>query len=296
MNGTKNFLPSKKFVTNVLIILVILVVFFAIKQTISYFRNRKTNSGNPIPVQMTVSNIVQKDDNNNGIPNWEEYLWGLDPSKNGPENKEFILAKKKSLTENGIIATEDDSAVLTQNEILSRQFFATLVSLQETGQLDETSMQSVAEAIGQNVETTPLDDIYTRNMLTIKSDSLLEKDDYQKNLSDLVSSYQDADIGSELTLISGGLASNDPQALYAAKTVADSYRSFGQELIVIPVPSSLVNTHLDLANNYEKVAQSIEGLTMILTDPIVGMRATINYKKYSDLLTSDLEKIYNALQ
>jgi hypothetical protein len=55
-------------------------------------------------------------------------------------------------------------------------------------------------------------------------------------------------------------------------------------------------TVLGAANNYEKTGQTIKDLAKILSDPIVGMKALINYKKYNDALASDLEKISETLQ
>ena len=46
--------------------------------------------------------------------------------------------------------------------------FATIISLQQTGELNEESIQSVSGAVGQRVEATPIADIYTSNMLSKK--------------------------------------------------------------------------------------------------------------------------------
>lgn len=291
----KEYLPSKKFITIVLSVVVIISLFFAVKGLFKLIGSKSNKNNSPSKVTV-IGDLIQKDTNKNGIPDWEEYLWGLDPSKNGAENKEYILSKKNSLMKNGEITNGDESKTVSDNEMLSQEFFAAIISLQQSGQLDETSMKAISEAVGKNVEATPIPDIYTENMLTLKGDSTLNKDAYYKDLSDLVKKYKDADIGSELTFIIQGLSNNDPQALYAAQTVADAYIDFGGELIKIPVPRGLYKDHLNAANNYQKVGQSIKDLTKILTDPLIGMKALVNYKNYSDALASNLEKISEALQ
>lgn len=296
MNNFKKYLPSKKFISIVLIFVILITIFFTVKLAISLiFKNKKATTKGA-PTTMIVGDIIQKDSNSNGIADWEEYLWGLNPDKNGPENKEFILSKKRGLTQSGDILPVDDSKTITDNEILSREFFATILSLQQNGSLNEESMKSVSEAIGQKIEAVPIPDVYTRNDLTLKNDSLSANEAYYNAFSALVTKYENEDIGSELTLISQGLGNNDTQALYAAQSVALAYRSFGEELVKIPVPVSFYPTHLDLVNNYEKTGQSIDGLTKTLSDPITGMRAIINYKKYSDALVSDIEKLSEILQ
>lgn len=291
----RKYLPSEQFIARVIIIVIIIVVVLGMYGLVKFIKNKISSKSGDQPASLTIGNIIQKDSNNNGIADWEEYLWGLDPKKNGSENKEFISAKKSALTQSGDIVPTDYSQI-TDNEILSQQFFATIISLQQSGQLDETAMNSVSEAIGKNVETTPIPDIYTNSMLTIKNDSTLTNQAYRDAISNLVTKYQDADIGSELTFIIQALSNNDPQALYVATTVASSYQSFGQELVKIPVPRSLAGVHLSAANNYEKTGQSIKSLAKVLADPIAGMNAILSYKQYNDALASDLEKISSLLQ
>jgi hypothetical protein len=289
-----NYLPSKQFIIRVIVIIILIAGVFSVYKVINYFKNKPAKDNTAKPV--TVIEKVQKDTNSNGIPDWEEYLWGLDPNKNGVENKEFILAKKDALTKSGDITPIDDSKAITDNELLSQEFFATIVALQQTGQLDETAIQSVSEAVGQNIIATPIPDIYTSNMLTIQNDSTVANTAYHEALGELIIKYSDADIGSELTFIVQGLGNKDPQALFVAETVASAYRSFGSELIKIPVPRALSAIHLSAANNYEKTGQTIKDLSQILSDPIIGMKAIINYKNYSDALAVDLEKISEILQ
>jgi hypothetical protein len=133
-------------------------------------------------------------------------------------------------------------------------------------------------------------------MLTVKNDSADANTTYSDAFRKLISSYTDANIGSELTFIIQGLSNKDSSALYAAVTVGTAYQTFGQDLIKIPVPKSLTSIVLSAANNYEKTGQSIKDLAKMLSDPLIGMKAIINYKNYSDALASDLEKLYGILQ
>ena len=297
MHNLKNYLPSKKF-TSIILIVIIAITFILLVREVTYLiRGGRDLSNTGNIVQTTPEEKIRKDSNNNGIPDFEEYLWGLNPNKNGEENKEFILSKKRNLFGNDQLSpNNDDSKNITENEMLSRQFFATIVALQQEGALNQESIDSISTSIGQKIEVVIIPDIYTKNMLTIKKDSEDANVQYFIDFMELVNKYADADIGSELVLVSQGLGNNDPQALYAAITVASAYRTFGKELTKIPVPEYISSVHLSLANNYEKTAQTIEGLTQTLTDPIIGMRSIISYKKYSDAIVSDIEKISKILQ
>ena len=299
MNNIKQYLPSKKFITLILAIIVFVILFLSVRAVIIFFKNKNGTNTTGQQTKLTIGtpeSISQKDSNKNGIPDYEEYLWGLDPYKNGPDNKEFILAKKKTLTQNGVITNPNDSQSLSNADLLSRQFFATIVSLQQTGELNAESINSVSDAFGSTVTPTPIDDIYTVKMLKVIDDSKTTNEDYYNELGKLVTKYTNADIGSELTFIVQGISNKDPQALYAAATVAEAYQSFGLDMMKIEVPRSLIPAHLSASNNYEKTGQSILNLTKVLSDPLLGMKALLNYKKYSDALASDLEKISNILQ
>ncbi len=286
----KKYLPSKFFVIRIAFILVLAVTIFGVYEIVTYFKNRPSGKA---PVKVMVKDIVQKDSNSNGIPDWEEYLWGLNPLKDGPSNKEFILAKRKTLAENNGI-TEDGSN-LTSTDQLSREFFSIVMSLQQSGSLNEDSIKLVSEAIGKKIESTPIPDVYTKEMLTVKTDSISARTNYFNQFKNLSAKYEGRNIGDELVFISQGLKNNDKTAMKATKSVSDAYKEFGQELMKIPVPTSIASIHLDLANSYEKTGQSIEGLTQILDDSMVGMKAIINYKKYSDAIVSDIEYIGDNL-
>lgn len=296
MDNFKKYLPSKQFISIFLIIVIFITIIFVVRGTIFLLKKSNIIKGDAGMTEVTVGGIIQKDSNENGIADWEEYLWGLNPKKDGESNKEFILKRKNELTQNGVISTPDDSEEITENEILSREFFAAIISLQQTGNLNSESLQSVSDAIGQKIEADEIPDIYTKNMLAIKENSETNKDDYIVAFMELQFKYGNEDLGSELTLISQGIGNNDPQPLYAAKSIASAYRSLGKDLMKIPVPEIAYSIALSLANNYEKTAESIDGLTQVLSDPIIGMKSTINYKKYSDALVADIERLTEVLK
>ncbi len=291
-NKMKNYLPSKQFIARATIVAILLILSVGIYKISIFFKNRLSdkNQSNLIIKQ----DVIQKDSNDNTIPDWEESLWGLDPFGKGESNKEFILAQRKILAkENG--AEVNSNQPLSENETLSREFFSVIMSLQQSGNLDETSIQAVSETIGQKVVAVPINDIYSRNMLLSIKTNPANIDTYYGDLATLFDKYQTKDIGKELTFISVGLTTSDPQAFAEASIIATDYKSFGKDLMEIEVPNTLANAHLSLANNYEKIGQSIEEMTKMLEDPFSGMKAVINYKKYTDALTVDFDRLSENL-
>lgn len=283
----KDYLPSKQFIQRAIAIAIILAIVLGIYEIARYFGGRSKILPKS---KLVVKNLTEQDENNNTIPDWEEKLWGLDPTKNGPENKEFIMAKRATIAKDRPDLAGGDTPI-SENDALSRDFFSIIMSLQQGGALDQSSIQAVSDAIGKKVEATPIDDIYTRNMVKVVESNPESISDYYEAFINLVIKYADKNIGDELIFINQGLVNKDPNAIKQINSISKAYRDFGAEFIKIPVPNTLVSPHISLANNYEKVGQSIAGMTNLLGDPLSGIKSFINYKKYSDALEIDIDRV-----
>ncbi|MEI6660298.1 MAG: hypothetical protein WCK91_02650 [bacterium] len=290
----KEYLPSKSFISRVIILAIFIALSFGVYKLSVFVFSKFSHKGIGALTAYPGGNI-QKDTNNNGIPDWEESLWGLDPNSDGAKNKAIIEQKKGLMS----TITSSDSAInkenLSEDDVASREFFAAVMSLQQSGNLTDASIQSVADAIGEKIVATPIDDIYKIDQLKTVPITKRSAIDYYAAITKIFVKYKDKSMGDELRFISQGLANKDPNAMRVAAGVADSYRSFGQDMIKIPVPDSLSKNHLEMANSYEKTAQSIEGMAKVLDEPIVGMRAFINYNKYSSTLANDINYLSDNL-
>lgn len=290
----KEYLPSRQFIIRVGIIALIALATLGIYKIISLIKFKKEQSKEP--TKLLIKDVVQKDTNSNGIPDWEESLWGLDPNKDGQKNKEIITEKRAELAKSSNDYIIDGNQPSKDTEDLSKEFFATIVSLQQTGNLDDSSMDAISKAVGEKIVAEPISDIYTPGMMTTKPTNEKTTSAYLAAFKKLNDKYADKDMGNELIFIAQGIKNNDPQAISVISDIATSYRSFGRELVKIPVPDSVSTYNLMLANDYEKVAQSIDSLTLLLSDPIIGMKGLINYKKYSDELISNIQNISDNIQ
>lgn len=293
----KKYLPSKQFTSSLIIIIIIISFGFLARWLFGVIKNsiNNTKEGGAVEV-VDIGEVIQEDANNNGIPDWEEYIWGLDPTKDGPENKAFILAKKKTLAESGDLAVDESGRKITDNEMLSRSLLATILALESSGGVDDESMKSISETIGSEVVAEELPDVYVFKDLKVVSTSNESEVKYYNDFTNIYNNYIDKDIGTEITLISIGLANGDVQSLRTAKTIALYYKDFASEIAEIEVPSSISNQHLQIINDLVKIADSLEGLTMSLADPMLGMKSAVLYNKYSEDLVQKLDEVANLLQ
>ncbi len=290
----KNFLPSKKFVHRLLIIIAVLAIILSISQLIKFLKNKNQNK-TLTSTRVVVKDIVKKDSNFNGIADWEESIWGLDPYKNGDLNKEFIMSKR-ALLENENIFPIKNTEEINETELMSRDIFALILALESSGDLNEANIESISEMIGENIEILPFENKYNNDSLTIIEASEKNHLIYFGIFSLLNDKYIDSGMGDELSLIGQGLANNDSSAFVALNSVASAYRLFGEELMKMPIPEDMKTDHVDLANNYEKVALSIEQLTKISNDTMVGIKGFINYNKYIEEIVFTLEKLSSYSQ
>ncbi|MEA3399575.1 MAG: hypothetical protein U9R00_03660 [Patescibacteria group bacterium] len=280
-----NYLPSKNFVRKVIAIALALLIIFGLYKTIEAlikgFSKARKNSELK---EVLVKDLVEQDSNSNGIPDWEESLWGLDPTKNGKKNEEIISAKKSELEQ-----TTDEE--LTPNDLLARELLVLLVTLRETGNLNENSMQSIYQSIEEKIEAEEFEDIYTKKMVSTVTTKTESIQDYYIDLKMINDSYADVGLGDELTFVAQGIQNEDQQALELTQDIAKAYSTFGKDLMKINVPSSLVNNHIEMANNYEKTGLSVQKMQSLLDDQITSVNSILSYKKYNDSLIENWEVI-----
>ncbi len=291
MDDHKKYLPSKNFTSLILVLVVLVLVFLSGKEVFSLIKNREKRGSVKDPEIVTIKDIMEEDHNNNGIPDWEEAFWGLDPKKDGEKNREIVLEKRRLA--NQVIAEEhgEEPIILTENEIMSRDFFIAILALSEAGELNEESALAMAETLGEKVIATPLDDVYLESDLMIDYNPTVESVfGYVEKTMDLFEKYyNEKDLGEEIKLLAIGIGEQDQIAMRAVRSIAEGYRLLGRELVKTPVVENLSYVHLEMANNCEKIAVSIEGMASSIDDPGLGLKSLINYQKYSDALIESLE-------
>lgn len=284
MDNFKKYLPSKNFISLVLLIITFVLIFFIGKGVISLIKNRERKDGVKEPEIVSIKEIIDEDDNNNGIPNWEEYFWGLDPKKDGKKNREFVLAKRELANQNTGNEVKGEPVVLTENEALSRDFFVAMLALSEEGLLDEESINAMSETVGQKVIAEPIADKYTMQQILIQKETTIETiQSYYQKITSLIKKYNnEKDLGKEITLMSISISSNDRHAMLTVRSIVQAYRDLAQELLAIETLDILAESHLQMINSCEKIAESIEGLILSEDDSLVGLKSLINYKRYSE--------------
>lgn len=303
------YLPSKKFMLIIgagLVLVVIIFVIFFMSSAGQNFTTGDKKSNTALKVEnQTITDLIQKDSDGDGVPDWEEALWGTDPNKkitfNDTPDATYIENKKKALNieENASANAQN----LTETDKFAREFFTSYSAMKSSGQVDSTTINNFSNTLGQNIVNPTLIDRYTETDIKINSaDDTATKQKYYADVKKLFTSYQSAGIGDELDIISQGLATNSTNGAtdngdqYAKLSViADAYQNFAQKVMEVSVPQSLAQYHLLIANSANNTGISVSSMAKMVDDPIVGLSGLSQYQKYSDALVKAVADLETAL-
>lgn len=241
-----------------------------------------------------VADILEFDSNTNGIPDWQEALWGLDPKGNGDKNKTFIETKKKEL---GIAETPSATSTppLNETERFSREFFAVIMSLRQSGTLDQDAISAIAKSLATNLSQITKTQYQAKYTLAdIKTSSASDNaalSKYEKTLRALVNKYNDRGIGIEMKSVSDALTYNDERPLLGLELVQKAYADFSKELLKMTVPKVIAPTQLELVNESDIISRTLVPMTHILENPVDAMPAIAVYQKQIDIFVATINRL-----
>lgn len=302
MKKYSKFLPSKQFLLQTAGVLflagIVFVIFFMSSKGESFIKN-KNDSKLKIENQ-SVSDLIQNDSDGDGVPDWEEALWGTDKNKkitfNDTPDATYIENKKKELKVEQVEGQGD----LTETDKFARDFFTSYSAMKSSGQVDKDTINNFSNALGQKIVNPTLIDSYKESDIKISnSDNIISRQKYYLDIKNLFKQYKKAGIGSELDIVSSGISTNSAtgaanKAEQYTKLVAitNAYQNFAKKVMETSVPQSLSEYHLRIANSSNNTGISVLNMAKMIEDPIVGLSGLSQYQKYSDDLikaVADLE-------
>ncbi len=288
---------------SVVLIVAIYMIFFMPSKKEDY-TGLKTTTGESLLAQQAdnqdIFTLVQHDTDNDGIPDWEESLWGTDKTKKatfeGMPDATYIENKKKELKTDKI-NTEN---TLTETDRFAREFFTAYTAMKESGKVDPNAINEFSNELGKNIVSPDIIDQYNASDIkTTSKDTSVERTQYYIVIKNIFDSYQKAGIGEELSILGGRLAtySSTGKASSYEKlpAIATAYKNFAEKVMEHAVPASLAEIHLRIANSANNTGTSVQNMTKTITDPIVGLSGLSQYQKYSDELVKNVADLKAVL-
>ena len=251
-----------------------------------------------------LSAVVRQDTDGDGVPDWEERLWGTNPLKkdtdeNGIHDGEEI-AKKKEAIQNDLPIPEDGTAGASQLSIVdkvTREILSAAFSLDETGNLNSETINNLSQNIAGSFSSGTSTNFYRKSDLNIAeetNDSLLK---YRDDLENVFKLYVELGLGMELGPISELVSSknvkeNAEKILIAAK----NYRHVSDVMTKTSVPSGLADLHLSFSNGYRAIGNSLDKIANVFEDPIIALQSLSEYGNRDREMAETFKKIETYLK
>ena len=275
-------LPSKKFAIIIggLIVIVPTILFAS-----SYFGSTQLfrKNGDVSAQGKTVGDLVSLDSNNNGIPDWQESLWGLDPKANGAKNKEIIDQKLAAANITPADATATSTQDNTPTAAFAQQLLSTVLALQQSGDLNQTSIDQINSTLESDIDAQrPTTPAYTLDNMTISDDtSATAETAYENQFKAITLKYKNSGMGNEFDVM--GLMLNDTSgdnsilAKQELDPIATAYVNYSKDIMSLDTPTDAAPLALALANASETMGISLGQTETIYTDALTGMVGIDNY-------------------
>jgi hypothetical protein len=192
----------------------------------------------------TVEHIAEKDENANGIPDWQEVtlseLGANTDAKNTAQNADIAATIKKNYT---------------KTEILAGDLFGVYLQRKEANQYTEQDNEKIITnaLLGLDIEHIPQ---FTKDTLTVTANTDADAQKYKDTMSTIVHSLE-AISEYELVTYARATEKNDAKEFAKLSSAADVYALSVELMKGVHVPGGAIEAHIALMNSFTKVSLSL---------------------------------------
>ena len=288
--------------------IIFLVVLFLLKTT-SFFKNKETyqraNQANGLTYDnLSIEDLVNRDTDGDGIPDWEEGLYGLNPTKKEtisgiPDSSAINKLKNEEPGANKITNGESpDIKDLTETEKFSRELFATIAAASQNGTMDQATIDQLGASLAEKIQNSPPRKVFSIfEIKTITDDGIQAFKNYNNALSAIYkkyppTSYTILDVLQKFMLDENNV---DVSALTKLDPIIEQTNKIIEAMIKTSVPQSLSSLHLNVINSLERLVENLNDIQLYDTDSIIALGGISKYEGNATKLESDLNSLANAI-
>lgn len=201
----------------------------------------------------TLGELIGEDQNKNGIADWEERLYDLDPtitSTNGVSNKDIVLEKRAQV--------KVAAGQMSKTDTLAQALFATDSLLAGTT-LDQDNAANISQQLLKQTLAVPHVDQYTIDDMHIVKTSPASLTKYKSNIAATINT---ATVDDGMENVANSVSDGGTLDVAAIKNSAKTYQGFTEKLISMNVPTEFAQEHLYFANSM----RSVGGVLTILAN------------------------------
>jgi hypothetical protein len=322
------YLPSRKFVTvlSIIVVFVLVVTAFSFRGKSDFSYDTKSNPLIATTASSSLETFKQIDSDHDGLPDWQEALYGTDPKNpdtdgDGTPDGEEIKEGRDPLKANTAPAGQEpnDKADKSQIEADNK-------AVDEYNNLN-ASQKFARDLLSEYIASQPADrqmsqseqDDFVLNMLNrvpVKADASVTKESdlnivpandassksYSYNyykITEELRSFIGKDIGYMSTMLSNQTPTTASIEKKKIIDVTNSYKKVITELIKIAVPADFSDSHLKMINDMENMISQDMDMIDFSTDPVKSYSSYTAYvDSYSDLIATltNTDKTLNILR
>ncbi|MBP6883805.1 MAG: hypothetical protein KBC06_01040 [Candidatus Pacebacteria bacterium] len=296
-------LQNKKATLIVGAILFLAVIFFLKNESI--YKNKASQEAGLTYGNIAVQDLLSKDTDLDGIQDWEESLWGTDPTKKDtnddgtPDSTEIAKMKTERELATGDEANVPDDANLTQTDKFSRELFSTVAALNQAGEIDDNTIEKLSTSLNDQIKNVTPKKIYLISEIEISTDNNPQAyQAYSSSLDALFKKTYTQKTENVLDILKEFIGDGDnvnTEALMKLDPIIDQTSKFMNGMVLIKVPSAISQEHLDVVNSLERLNETLSNIQKYENDVIVAMGGVSKFEENNNLYQASIDKLLNAM-
>jgi hypothetical protein len=272
------------------------------KNTISFVQSKEENG--LTYDNATIADLVSKDTDGDGILDWEEPLYGLDPTKKEttpgiPDST--VISKLKAEQETSAETLNGGNSSggtenLTQTDKFSRELFATVAVLNQNGEIDQTTIDKLSTSLTEQIENSAPRKVYAVSDLKITESNT--KQTIQKYSNALDALYLKYPTKKGVTTILQEFTEDQENfnILLQLDPIINNTNKIIDASLKMQVPESLSLLHLDLINKFQIMVESVSDIKLFESDPLATISAISQYEKNALALVASAKNLTDTIK
>ena len=258
MEKVRAYLPSAEFQKKLGLLVLIVIVCFGVYILGNYIAAHQSEKASVAKkaTPILLKDVISMENGPTGVPDWVTQLGG-----------------SATVNSDGTVA-----APLNDTQQFAQDLFNTTASLSEAGPISQDGANTIASQVTDQIANAQTGgETFTKSDIKIIADSQKNITAYTASVKKLVDVTYPLDIDDSISVLQNALSSGNQSGLTDLGPISDRYAKLIAAFKVLPVPSSLAETHLAFLNLMGKIHGSIQTMQNTFTNPVLTMSVFVNY-------------------